>query len=96
MPALACGESSSISAAVSLTTRSPSLKDFTLLPARATRPQNSWPRTTGTFTGQDWVLWKWWMSLPQTPTASTCSRTSSSPMAGMGTSRSSTPPFLIS
>ena len=46
-----------VRAAVSEVTRSPSRKPRAALPTRATTPQNSCPRTTGTLTGQLWVLW---------------------------------------
>src|SRR5262249_18659940 len=96
IPRRVIGESWLISAAVSLATRSPSLKAFTALPSAAISPQNSWPRMTGTRTDHDCVLWYWWTSLPQTPTPRTRSSTSFSAMSGPGMSRSSTAPFFIS
>ena len=73
-----------ITAAVSLTTRSPSLTPRTARPALATVPQNSWPSTTGTFTGHECVAWNWCTSEPHTDTAPTCSSTSCSPISGIG------------
>ena len=48
-----------ISAAVSLTTRSPSRKPVTPWPIPATVPPNSCPRTTGMLTGHECVLRDW-------------------------------------
>src|SRR4051794_34464029 len=79
-----------MTAAVSLTTRSPSLTPRTARPALATVPPNSWPSTTGTLTAQECVAWNWWTSDPQTETAPTSSSTSCSPNSGTGISRSST------
>ena len=39
-------------------------------------PENSWPRTTGTFTAHECVLYAWCTSEPHTDTAPTRSSTS--------------------